>query len=55
MQRPAKSLRSAIASAEPVTTETTFDLEKDGGSWVLSDSTANQNALIVAMVGEGAL
>ena len=50
-----KSIMSAIDSAEPVTTETTFELEKDGGSWVLSDNTASQNALIVAMVGAGAL
>ena len=47
-----QSLMEELDAASPVDTTVTLELEKDGSSWTLPQSSANQNALLEAMIGD---
>lgn len=47
-----QTIMEELNAAQPTTTEVTLELEKDGSNWVVSQGTANENALINAMIGE---
>lgn len=49
-----KTFMDAIDSADPVTTQVTFTLEKSDGNWTFADSTENDQALADALLGGGA-
>lgn len=43
-----------LANAEPVSTDVTISLEKDGDKWVIPDNDTNEQAFVDAMFGGGA-
>lgn len=49
-----KTLVDYIDSADTVTTQVTFTLEKDGGTWKYVDGTENDQALVDCLFGGGA-
>lgn len=49
-----KTFMDAIDGAQPVTTNVTFTLEKDGGDWTFASNSDNDQALADALLGGGA-
>jgi hypothetical protein len=50
-----KTFMDAVDGADPVTTQVTFTMEKDGGGWkYATDNTDNDQALAEALLGGGA-
>lgn len=47
-----QTIMEELNGAQPTTTEVTLELEKDGSNWVVSQGTANETALMNAMIGE---
>lgn len=47
-----QTIMEELNAAQPTTTEVTLELEKDGSNWVVSQGTANETALMNAMIGE---
>lgn len=47
-----QTIMEKIASASPTETTVTFEFEKDGSNWAFPQSTANESALMDAMIGD---
>lgn len=47
-----QTIMEELNAAQPTTTEVSLELEKDGSNWVVSQGTANETALMNAMIGE---
>lgn len=47
-----QTIMEEINGASPIETAVTVELTKDGNNWVFDQSSANQTALMDAMIGD---